>query len=271
MCAEYEALLSITLEGSDVWRINHAGGAPVEVSPQTIELIRTGLEFGEISGGLFDVTIGRLSRLWDFSGNPSVPGANELEAARSTVDYRQIVVNTDTVRMGDPEAWIDLGGIAKGYIAGCIAGFLIGRGVTGAVVDLGGDVAIVGGKPDGSPWKVGVRRPFGERSELLGAIETGEASIVTSGVYERGFEENGVRYHHILDPNTGMPVDSDVVSVTVVAENAMLGDVMSTIIMLVGSENALDTLGQTPGFFGALLVLKSGELLQLGEIKFIGF
>jgi thiamine biosynthesis lipoprotein len=268
LCAEYEALFSVTIEGSDVWRINHAGGAPVAVATQTLEVIRLGIEYGELSGGLFDITIGRLSSLWDFTGRSGVPSEAELEFARNTVDYRRIIIEGHTVRLEDPEARIDLGGIAKGYIAGRLADFLRERGVAGAIVDLGGDVAVVGEKPDGTPWRIGIRQPFGARSELLGAVDTGEASIVSSGIYERMFEEHGVKYHHILDPFTGMPVISDIISVTMITESSVIGDIISTIILLTGSGRATELLSLTPGFIGALLVLESGELIEIGDIAF---
>jgi len=268
MCAEYEALFSITLEGSDVWRVNHAGGSPVNVAPQTAELIRLGLEYGAYSRGLFDITIGRVSRLWDFSGDTSIPSADELGAAVLTVDYTRVDIDGNTVSLRNPEAWIDLGGIAKGYIAGKIADFLIEGGAKGAVIDLGGDVAIAGEKPDGKPWRLGVRQPYSDRGELMGVIEAGEASVVTSGIYERQFEENGVLYHHIIDPSTGFPVITDIISATVVASSSTAGDALSTIALLAGSEIAPYLLSRAPGFTGAVLLLESGELLEIGDINF---
>jgi thiamine biosynthesis lipoprotein len=268
LLAEYEALLSVTVEGSDVWRINHAGGAPVTVAPQTLELIRLGIEYGAVSDGKFDITIGKLSTLWDFTGHSGVPSGTELENARDTVDYRQIVIDGNTVRLTNPEARIDLGGIAKGYIVDRLADFLRESGVAGAIIDLGGDIAVIGEKPDGTPWRIGVRQPFGGLNDLLGLVEIGETSVVSAGVYERMFEENGVIYHHILDPDTGMPVKSDVISVTVMTESTVIGDIVSTIILLVGSERADGIFNQTPGFIGALLVLETGELVEYGDIDF---
>ena len=268
LCATYEELFSITLEESDVWSINHANGAPVTVAPETVELIKLGLEIGELSGGYFDISIGRLSTLWDFTGQSGIPSEDAISLARSTVDYRQIIIDGNTVRLVDPEAWIDLGGIAKGYIADRIAEFLIGRGATSAVIDLSGDVALAGEKQDGSPWRIGVRNPFGSRSELIGVVETGEASIVTSGTYERQFESDGVIYHHIIDPFTGMPVNTDIVGVTIVADSSTIGDALSTAVLLLGSERAAGFLDQVPGFIGALLVLENGTLMEYGGINF---
>ena len=268
LCEKYEALLSKSAEGSDIWRINHAGGSPVMVAAETIEVISSGLAFGGLSDGMFDITVGRLTTLWDFSGDPGVPTITELADALVTVGYGNVIVSGDTVRLADPDTWLDLGAIAKGYIADRMADFLRERGVTGAVVDLGGDVAAVGGKPDGSPWMIGVRQPFGGQNDLLGVVETAEAAIVTSGTYERQFTENNVLYHHILDPYNGMPVVSDVVGATVLAKRAMVGDALSTVALLVGSGNAEDLLAGVPGFIGALLVLDNGDLLQLGSIDF---
>ena len=271
LCAEYEKMLSITVEGSDVWRINHAGGTPVTVAPETIELLRLGIFFAELSGGIFDITVGRLSTLWDYSGKSGVPSGADLTFALGTVDFRGILIEGNTVQLENPETWIDLGGVAKGYIADRLSDFLRGRGVPGAVIDLGGDISIVGKKPDGSPWRIGVRQPFGEVSDLLGAVSLGESSIVSSGIYERKFEENGIIYHHILDTGTGMPARSDVISATVVTESTVIGDIVSTIVIIAGSGAAAKLLDQTPGFIGALLVLDSGELLQYGELDFDAF
>ena len=270
LCAEYEKLLSITEQGSDVWRINHAGGAPVTVAPQTAEIIKAGLEYGELSGGMFDITIGRLSTLWDFTGESGVPSEADIYNALETVDYRQVVLNGNTVQLLNPEAWIDLGGIAKGYIADMAASFLKERGVESAIVDLGGNIVTVGQKPDGSPWRIGITKPFSDRKETIGYVETGEASVVSSGIYERQFVENGEVFHHILNPFTGMPVRSDVVGATVLSDESMFGDALSTIIPLVGSERAWVILTELTGVIGAVLILENGEVLVYGDIELKG-
>ncbi|MCL2747249.1 MAG: FAD:protein FMN transferase [Oscillospiraceae bacterium] len=272
LCFSYETLLSRTWEGSDIWRINHAGGQPVDVDPRTAEVLRAALAFGDLSGGMFDITIGRVSSLWAFggggAGSGAVPPGDELEEALATVDYRQVTVSGNTVQLAQAEAWLDLGGIAKGYIADQLAAFLRERSVGGAVINLGGNVVTVGRKPDGSLWRVGVKEPFGEEGALLGILSTGEGSVVTSGIYERHFVEGGVHYHHILDPATGFPVQNDVVSVTVISENSMEGDALSTIFLLVGSEAALALLESLPGVTGALVLRGDGELIPWGEIAF---
>ena len=268
LCEELEALFSISIEGSDVWRINHAGSEIVRVSPETAEVIREGVLYGGFSEGLFDITIGRLSRLWDFSGIMAVPDEEDLSAAQKTVDYTQIMVDGDMVRLANADAWIDLGGIAKGYIADRLAVFLADNGAASGIVDLGGNIVTFGERPDGRLWRIGVKHPFGAGGDLFGVIEVGKASVVTSGVYERSFEIDGVLYHHILDPFSGFPARSDVVSATVVSDSSMLGDVLSTVLLLAGSERAEGLLERIAGVAGALLILEDGGHMIFGDIEF---
>jgi thiamine biosynthesis lipoprotein len=266
---ELEALFSISVQGSDVWRINHAGGEPVVVDTRTIEVIKAGLEFGKLSDGMFDITIGRVSQLWDFGGVPEVPSNEKLKEALATVDYRQVKIVDDTVRLENSDAWIDLGAIAKGYIAYAVAEFLASRDVSGALINLGGDVVAIGSRQDGNPWQIALRKPYGGADEWLGVIEVKWASVLASGIYERQFELDGVTYHHILDPNTGMPVVSDVVSAMLITETAIIGEGFSTIAVLTGSERAAELFEHVPGFIGAVLVLKNGELLTFGEVELV--
>lgn len=268
LCAQYESLLSRTMEGSDIWRVNHAGGTPLEVNAETAALIQAGLDYGDFSGGLFDITIGRVSALWDFGGAPAVPEAAALAAALNTVDYRQVILSGTTARLTNAGAWLDLGGIAKGFIADRLANFLRQQGVKSAIIDLGGNILTVGAKPGQKPWRIGLEMPFSDRRQLIGSLNVGEASIVTSGIYERQFTQSGVPYHHILDPASGMPVASDVISATVITESSVVGDALSTILILTGSAKAAELLAQTPGLTGAVLMLRSGEIVQYGDIDF---
>jgi len=274
LCAELEALLSITIESSDVWRINNAAGEPVSVDTRTIEVIKTGLTLGEISNGMFDITIGRLSRLWDFQGQGDgssvslLPAPSEIEKSKATIDYTQVQIDGDTVRLKNQDAWIDLGAIAKGFIADRIVELLKEQGVSGALIDLGGDVITIGNRPGGDPWRVALRKPFGSADEWIGIVEVSDAAVVSSGTYERQFEVDGITYHHILDPTTGKPVITDVAGATVIAEDALIGEGLSTIAVLLGSERAPVYFEQTPGFIGAVLVLNNGEVLLFGDFQF---
>ena len=235
-CGRYEQLLSRTVEGSDVWRINHAGGQPVEVSNETLEILDVARQVSERSGGMFDVTIAPVSTMWDFtSGAAVVPDADAIAEAATLVNYTK--VKTDNGLVALPEGMmIDLGGIAKGYIADAVKGYLAERGVESAVLSFGGNIVTIGLKPDGSPWKVGIQdidKPTGEY--MLVSLNYG-GSTVTSGIYERGFESGGVYYHHILDPNTGWPIQNELASVTIFSDSSMWGDALATAAFSLGTE-----------------------------------
>lgn len=235
-CGRYEALLSRTVEGSDVWRINHAQGHPTRVSGDTVTLLRAAMEVSALSGGAFDVTIAPVSTLWDFtSGAAVLPDAEAIAAAAALVDYTKIEIDGDTVTL-PAGMMIDLGGIAKGYIADAVKGYLADRGVESAVLSFGGNIVTIGLKPDGSCWKVGVQdidKPTGEY--MLVAKNFG-GSTVTSGIYERGFELDGAYYHHILDTATGWPVQNELASVTIFSDSSMWGDALSTAAFALGTE-----------------------------------
>jgi len=265
---EYEALLSITVPDSDVWRINSAEGEAVNVSRKTIEVVRAAMEFGGLTDGVFDITIGRLSRLWEFGGEPSVPPVAGLEELLKTVDYTQIQITEDTIQLTNPDAWIDLGAIAKGYIGNSIAAFLTDKGVSGALIDLGGDIVAIGSRPGGTPWRIAVREPYGEAEDWIGVIEVADAAVISSGIYERSFEYNGVLYHHILDPKTGFPAKSDIISATVVTKDAVTGEALSTAAVLMGSEESKNLFDKTPGFIGAVLITDIGDMIIVGDIAF---
>lgn len=238
ICADYEAILSKTIEGSDVWKLNHAEGASVEVHPETAELLQLAVEIGEKSGGAFDVTIAPVSSLWDFTAdNPAVPDPDALALAASRVDYGNIIIDGCTVTLLNG-AEIDLGGIAKGYIADRVAEYLNAQAVTGACINMGGNVVTIGTKPDGGLWTVGIRDPNGTPEQSAEVLKIGGAAVVTSGNYERCFELDGVRYHHILDPETGMPVSNGLASVTIIGTRSDLCDALSTACFVLGEEES---------------------------------
>jgi len=238
ICADYEALLSKTIEGSDVWNLNHADGNPVEVHPETAELIRLAIEVGKASEGAFDITIAPVSALWDFTADaPVLPDPEALHAAAARVDYRNIAVDGNTVTLKN-NAEIDLGGIAKGYIADRVADYLHEQGVTSACINMGGNVLTIGTKPDGTPWTIGIRDPNGTPDRSAEVLKLGRAAVVTSGNYERFFELDGIRYHHILDPKTGMPVSNGLASVTIIGTRSDLCDALSTACFVLGEERS---------------------------------
>ena len=263
LCGDYEDLISATKEESDIYKINHAGGKTVKCDSHTIDVVKMGIEAGERSDGAFDITIGKVTDLWDFHGeNPSVPEQSKIKEALEDVNYKQIRIDGNTITMENPEGEINLGGIGKGYIADRAADFLKEKGVTSGIVNFGGNIVVIGDK-QGDPFKIGVELPYSDRSEIAGYVETKNATLVTSGIYERYFEQGGKQYHHIIDVNTGYPADTDVVSVTIIAPFGYSGvsDGLSTTCLLEGSRKGMELIENMKGF-EAVFQTKDGKLLK---------
>lgn len=261
MCETYEQMLSATIKTSEISRINNAGGEPVSVSDDTAELIEKGIEYGEISGGLFDITIAPASGLWNFTDNEdkTLPDPDELAEAVSHIDYRCVHVDGNTVVLTDPEAQIDLGGIAKGYIADRLKEYLEGEGIEHALIDLGGNMLALGGRYDGTDFRIGLQKPFAETGTAMAALSINDQSVVTSGDYERYFEKDGMIYHHILDPSTGYPVQNDLDQVTIISDRSVDGDALSTTCFAMGLEDGMELIRSLDGV-EAIFVTKDGEI-----------
>lgn len=273
----YENLLSKTAEGSDVDRINKAGGQAVEVSQETMDVISLCMEAGLLSGGKFDMTIGAVTELWDFkSEDPQVPGQEDIDEALKTVDFTKLRTQGSNVILADPDARLDFGGVAKGYIADCIGEFLEEKGVRKAIVNLGGNIVTIGQKDEETLWNIGIERPYSDRTEIMGTIQVADATVVTSGIYERNFQQDGMIYHHVLDPETGCPVETDLESITLVAAPGYSGfcDSLSTISILLGKDKALALIEQLqeqrPEMkLEAALIDKDDNMTQTGGMNVI--
>jgi thiamine biosynthesis lipoprotein len=250
--SQYEKLLSKTVPGSDVDRINKAGAEGAECDERTVALIEKAIEYSEISKGRFDITIGRVSDLWDFHAEaPVLPDKKKLDEAIKHVDYRNLKIEGNKVMLEDPESQVDLGAIAKGYIADQAADYLRNHGIKGAIVDLGGNISVVGSKDGNSEsFKVGVKKPFSKTGELICILPARDKNVVTSGTYERYIEVGGKRYHHILSVKDGFPVKTDLISVTVVGEKGKGADcdALATVCMIMGKKQAKDLIESMPGY-----------------------
>lgn len=236
-CRELENTLSNTIESSEVSQINSAGGKWVTVGKDTLKVVKAGVKYGELSDGDFDITIGSVSGLWNFqSENPVVPEQSKITEALKHVNYKNIQFNGNKIRIIDPEAKLDLGGIAKGYVADELTTLLEKEGVTSAVINLGGNISTIGGKPDGSPFIIGIEKPYTDRTEIIGTTTADNQTVVTSGIYERQFQKDGKIYHHVLSSKTGYPVETQLEAVSLVAKKgrSMDIDAMSTICLMKG-------------------------------------
>ena len=252
MCEHYESLFSATVPDSDVWRINHADGAPVTVDPETASLISDALIYCRESDGAIDLTVGGVCELWDISSqvgsdSPHIPDEADISEALSHVDYTQVSIEGNTVTISDPDAHITLGFIAKGYVADRLAEYLSGSGVTSALIDLGGNIKTVGGKPGGSDFRIGIQKPFADKGEPITTVSVKDASVVSSGTYERYFILDDHIYHHIFDTKKGYPVDGNVTGVTVISSSSEEADVLSTLCLIMGTDQGLSLIEDTEG------------------------
>lgn len=239
LCYKYDKLLSKSVEKSDIYKLNHSNGNPVIVDDETVYLIKKAVEYSKMSDGSFDVTIMPVKELWDFkSENPKIPSNEALLAELKKVDYNNIVIKGNEITLKN-NAQIDLGGIAKGYIADKIKEYLTQNGVKKAIINLGGNVLMLGQKNSESLWTVGIQHPDKDRNESLGTVKVKDKSVVTSGVYERYFEIDGKMYHHLLNPFDGKPANNGVASVTIISDSSLQGDVLSTTCFVLGYEKGI--------------------------------
>ncbi|MDD2972206.1 MAG: FAD:protein FMN transferase [Lachnospiraceae bacterium] len=241
-CDRYEHLLSRTLEGSDIWNINHSQGNPVTVAPETASLISTSLSYCDITNGAIDITLAPLSDLWNFSSDAPkhIPVDDAVKNCLKNVDYHAVTVSGNTVTLSNPNAAIDLGFIAKGYIADQLKTYLLAHGVTSGIINLGGNVLTIGDKPDHSTYQIGIQKPFDSRNTPIVTVPVSDSSMVSSGVYERYFEENGKLYHHILDPFTGYPYENHLLGVSILSHTSVEGDGLSTSCFVLGLDKGME-------------------------------
>lgn len=256
MCERYDNLLSSSVSGSDVWNINHADVFPVEISDDTAYVLSTALEYCELSDGKLDITLGQVSELWDFSSqaqsdSPSLPDERKICDALTHVNYKNIILEQNErsnfqVTLLDPDADIELGFIAKGYIADRLKDYLEEQGVKSALINLGGNVLVLGNKPDGSEFTIGIQKPFSDMGESITTVSINNKTVVSSGVYERYFYVNDKLYHHILNSDTGYPIASNVLGVSIITNKSIDADALSTLCFILGPDKGIELIENTP-------------------------
>ncbi len=244
-----ERLLSRFDRNSEISSINcSAGLKPAKVSSETFELLKKAMEISLLSGGAFDITVGPLVKLWDYKHATCAPEDAAIHKTLELIGFSNLMLEADrmTVGLKMPGQMIDLGGVGKGYASDRAMDVFRRYGVASAFTNIGGNVSTLGLKPDGSMFRVGIRHPRQEDS-LIGAVSVLNQSVVTSGDYERYFtDQYGKRRHHLLNPVTGYPAESGLISVTVVHKSAMLADALSTALFVLGSKKGLELLGRFP-------------------------
>ncbi|MEZ4357073.1 MAG: FAD:protein FMN transferase [Eubacteriales bacterium] len=262
---QLESLLSATKEGSDIYNINNNAGEYVEVSDDTLEQIRASMQTSQRTVGEYDISVYPLVKLWGFDTKDyKVPDAKEISAATKNVNYENIEISGNSVKIQKGMA-IDLGSIAKGYTSEKIIELFLSLGVKSAIISLGGNVQVLGTKPDGEDWKIGIQDPL-LSDGILGTLSVSDTAVVTSGGYQRYFEEDGKTYHHIIDPSTGYPSDSGLLSVTIVCSNGMMADELSTALFVLGLDGAVDY-WKTYGGFEAVFVTDENKIYVTSGLK----
>lgn len=267
---ELEDNLSINENGTLVDKINESAGVqPVKVDDDTYKVIKQGIEYSKISNGFFDITIGPLVKLWSI-GLPEakVPTQDEINSKLPLIDFSDVDLNDDdkTVFLKRKDMMLDLGGVAKGFTADVISDILTNEGVKSAIIDLGGNIFAHGEKVNGDNWKIGIQNPFSDRGAIVGTITVKNKSIVTSGIYERYIEKDGIKYHHILNPKTGYPYDNEVAGLTIISDTSTDGDGFSTSVFSMGVEKGLEFVHNLEGI-DAIFVTKDNKVYITDGIR----
>lgn len=262
-----DVLLSVGDEGSIVYKLNH--GESVADSEDIAYLTEKSEWIYENTNGAYDITIYPLMQLWGFTGDKqAVPSENDIKKTLTVCGFKKLDINSGIPQPQDGQG-IDFGGIAKGYTSGRIMDIFREYDIDCGVVSLGGNVQCCGTKPDGSLWRCGITNPDNPNdiSSLSGVVSVRDKAVVTSGGYERFFEENGKTYHHIMDPKTGYPAESGLKSVTIVSSDGTLADGLSTACIVIGKDIAVSLWRENPELFDMILITDSGEIFITSGIE----
>jgi thiamine biosynthesis lipoprotein len=256
--ADIEKRISRTQAGSEISSVNgQAGTAPVAVSEETYELVKTALQYARLTDGAFNPAIGPLVSLWGINTETAkVPSDEEISRVLPLLDWREVVLDDVERSIFLPRQGmsLDLGGIGKGYAADVAKATLRQFGASSALVNLGGNILVIGTKPDGEAWRIGLQDPDSSRGEFFLSVSLTDGTVVTSGPYERYFVQDGVRYHHILDASTGYPAVTHIASVTIVGADSTGADALSTAAFVLGVEPSLALLRTLPGVEAVFLM-----------------
>ncbi len=241
---EIEESMTVNAPGGEINKLNeNSGKSKVILSSDSYHVLKTGVKYSVLTDGAFDVTIGPLVKLWGiYSEHPRIPAQAEIERVKELVDYRDIIFNEANrgVMLKKAGQMADLGGIAKGFGGDEAIRIYRDWGIKSAYVNLGGNIVALGNKPDGSKWRVGIQDPRGLQGAYIAIIPVADKTVVTSGDYERYFEEGGVRYHHILDPRSGYPARTKLISSTIIADKSIDADALSTSVFVMGLDKGME-------------------------------
>ena len=270
LCGKCELIFSKTNVNSELYKLNENPEPTVRISKELYEVLEKSLYYAELSGGKFDVTISKLTELWNFK-NETVPSNEDIMASLPTVNYENISLSelNGNYYVTKNTSTLDLGGIAKGYIADKLKYYLVKNGIRSGIINLGGNTVVIGDKPDRSSYTIGIQEPFEEDGKYLCTIDIEDKSIVTSGVYERMFEEDGNIYHHIIDPDTGYPSTTSVYSATIISDDSVDGDALSTTCVLLGYSKAIELINSLDGI-ECIIITNNNEVVLSSGLQKVG-
>lgn len=268
---DLEAKFTINKTGSEVDEINNAAGIKaISVSEDTFYNIKEGIRFSSITNGEFDITVGPLVKLWGIGTDSArVPTQEEIDSQKSLINFKDIELDETnrTVMLKRKNMLIDLGGTAKGYIADEVAKVLRENGVNHAIINLGGNVLTINNNTNGKPWRIGVQNPFSEeRGTSIGTLDVVNKSVTTSGIYERYIEYQGIKYNHILDVHSGLPVNNEIAGVTIISDKSLDGDGVDTGVLLMGLQKGLEVIKSEKNF-EAIFVTKDKDIYITSGLK----
>lgn len=268
--SEIESLVSINESGTELDKVNDlAGISPVEVTSTTYEIVEKGLEYSKLSNGGFDITVGPLVKLWNIGlDDAKVPTQEEIDSVLPLIDYNLLELNEKdhTIFLKNKGMMIDLGSIAKGYAADEISRILTENNVNSAIIDLGGNIYAHGIKPSGQDWNIGIQNPFSTRGDIIGVLKVKNKTVVTSGIYERYIEKDGVKYHHLLNPDTGYPFENNIAGVSIVTDKSIDADALSTTVFAKGLEEGLKFVETLPSV-DAIFITKDNKVYITNGIR----
>ncbi len=263
-----ESLYSANLDSSDVSKFNtNKSTSPIKMPKGIVDMVQRANVYSKATDGKFDLTIEPVVKLWGISTEtPRVPKQEEIDIALPHVNYNNLIADTqnNTLQKSDPDLHIDLGGIAKGYAADQMAAFLKNKGIDRAILNLGGNIYAIGSKAANTPWNVGIQNPFEPSGDVVGIIKASEKSIVTSGSYERFFEQDGKTYHHILNTTTGYPVENELISVSIISDLSVEGDILSTSTFSLGLDEGKKLINSLD-HIGAIFITKDKKIYFAGD------
>lgn len=265
---EIDKDFSLTIDSSEINKINkNAYNSPVEINDDLINVIEDSLYYSKLSNGLFDISIEPLVALWGIgTEHAKVPSDEELKSVLAMINYKNIHLDNNMISFDENFTKLDLGAIAKGYAADRIVDYLKEKGVDRAIISLGGNVYALGSKSEDASWRIGIQNPNEGRGDIIGSLSVSNKSVVTSGLYERYFEEDGIRYHHILNTKDGYPIDNEVLGVSILSNKSIDGDALSTITFILGVEEGLKLI-ETLDDVEAIFITKDSEVYTSSGLK----